>query len=284
MKSGLECLACILKQSIVTAKLSTDDVWVQKEAVGQVLGYLSEISDFDLSPAELSTPAYRLVEKICQNPDPYNELKVHSTEQAKQFINDIRQYLLHSSYPLYTSAKLAIAGNVIDFGIFQEIDVEKEINQIMKKSLAIDHFGHFKTILEKKKEILYICDNCGEIYFDKIFANELKKQGKDIIFIVKQQPVINDATMEDALEAGLDQIGRVIDTGNGEIGLPQSKWTDEIKRIFQTDPMIISKGQGNFETLSDIKQDIFFLLKAKCPLVAKELGVHLYDIVFKYRH
>ncbi len=285
MKSALECLACILKQGIFSAKLATENENLQFKTVKKIIEYVHSIYDLSLSPAVLSTPAYEIVKKMTGNEDPYKKLKKESTQKVKDLLKNFYEIVYSSSFPLYTAAKLCIAGNVIDFGIYSEVDILNDIKTILRKNIAINDFKIFKKIIEKKEFIVFVCDNCGEIYFDKIFASEIKKiYDKEIIFIVKSEPIINDATYTDALEAELNKVGKIVETGNGFIGLPPDTWSKEVKEIMKRDPLIISKGQGNFETLSELDKDIFFLLKAKCPIVGRELGVNEGEIVFKYKN
>lgn len=133
--------------------------------------------------------------------------------------------------------------------------------------------------MDKATNILYISDNAGELVFDKIFIEELIKQHKNVVLSVKSGPVINDATQEDVKEIGLDSLVKVVETGNDKIGVNFKYISDEFLKEFRKADLIISKGQGNFETLDNIGANIFFMLKAKCKKIARELGVNYLDVV-----
>lgn len=288
MKSELECLTCILRQGVTTTRLTRAEPKRQLQAVRKILHYLHTIKDLSVSPAELSTPAYRIVKEITGTADPYYELKLKSSRHTKNHLEEIMEIIRKSTHPLWTAGHLAVIGNTIDFGIFEadDINIERDLITFLRQPLAIDDFQKFEKMLSGKKEILYICDNAGEIYFDYFFSREILRAFKhlNIFFVVRSFPVINDATLQEAREAGLDTVGTILTTGNDEIGLPLDKVNPDIMKIWERKPLIISKGQGNFETLNQYKGDIFFLLKAKCPIVARELEVNIYDIVFKYQH
>ncbi len=288
MKADVECLTCILRQAVTAARLTDAMPNLQFQAIREVIRYLYSIDDLSNSPAELSTPAYRIVKEITGHPDPYKNLKEESTRHTRNHLKEIEKIIQESSRHLWTAGHLAVIGNTIDFGIFHanDINIERDLMTMLKQPLEIDDFFRFRQLLPQKKELLYICDNAGEIYFDYLFSREISLQYPelDITFIVRSFPVINDATMKEAQDAGLNTIGTILCTGNDEIGLPLSKINPDIQEIWKRNPLVISKGQGNFETLNQQKGDIFFLLKAKCPLVAHELGVKLYDAVFKYQH
>ncbi len=288
MRSELECLNCILRQGITTTRLTDSEPEVQFQAVRKVLKYLSTITDLSPSPAELSTPAYRIVKETTGKQDPYQKLKEESSKHTKNHLEEIVKIIRESDQPLWTAGHLAVIGNTIDFGIFkaEDINIEKDLLTMLRQPLAIDEYCYFEKILSQKKELLYITDNAGEVYFDYLFGREIQRHFPHlkIYFVVRSEPVINDATLKEGQEAGLDTIGSILTTGNDEIGLPLHKADSTVREIWNRNPVIISKGQGNFETLNQQHGDIFFLLKAKCSIVAHEMGVKLYDVVFKYRH
>jgi hypothetical protein len=152
----------------------------------------------------------------------------------------------------------------------------------VKKEFAIDDYERFKIALVEAKQILYLADNAGEVVFDKLLLDQLRLRGKEIIYAVKDKPIINDATIEDAKFAGIDQTAKVnvITVGGGTPGvvlhLSSPKFLDHYKHA----DMIIAKGQGNYESLSD--EPIFFLLIAKCDLIARDLGVRVGDLILKF--
>jgi len=180
--------------------------------------------------------------------------------------------------------RLAATGNVIDLGIGVAFDIEREVEKALETPFAVDDFAKFEEDLKRARKLLYIGDNAGEIVFDKVLIEEIHKVGDyQVIFVVRGGPCINDALREDAEEVGMDEVAKVIDTGSDGIGIPWKEVSEEFREAFLEADLRISKGQGNFETLNGRPEPIYFVLKAKCEAVARELGVRYGDVVFK-RH
>ncbi|GAH46762.1 unnamed protein product, partial [marine sediment metagenome] len=216
--------------------------------------------------------------------DPYYDLKRKYNRLALDIYPKLEKVVDSVKNKLYMAAKVAIAGNVIDFGIdikkVNTLDFNKIIQDLQNTPLAVDNYDKFRESLKDSINILYITDNAGEIVFDKVFIKELVKLDKKVVLSVKSNPIINDATLEDAIEAKFDSLARVIETGNSNIGINISDSSDAFLEEFKKADLIISKGQGNFETLDKTGANIFFLLMAKCEKIARELGVKHSDIVF----
>ncbi|MFW6128501.1 MAG: damage-control phosphatase ARMT1 family protein, partial [Halobacteriota archaeon] len=184
--------------------------------------------------------------------------------QMKEKVNNSQNRLL-------TAVKLAIAGNIIDFGPGHDFDLEESIDEVLEMDLTVDHFEKFEEALNNSQTIYYLCDNTGEIIMDRILVEEMR--GKDITVVVKKGPIINDATIEDARYCKIDEIASIEEVSNGERGNgPERNSHQFITKLSEAD-MVVSKGQGNYEALSDAKANIFFMLRAKCSLVARDLGV-----------
>jgi uncharacterized protein with ATP-grasp and redox domains len=235
------------------------------------------------SPAELSSPAYFMLHKITGTDDPYEKMKKRQNEVALSIYDEMKKDVRNSDDPLHTAAKLAVIGNAIDCGVGFGTDIIPEVEQGIKKDFAVDNFQQFKLLFSNAKSILYLCDNAGEIVFDKIFIEQMlnARPELNITAAVKPKPILNDATLDDAKTIAMDKITKVITTGSNYIGVTFHLISDELKKLFLDADIIISKGQGNFETLDTHSKKTFFLLKAKCELIANELGVPLNSIVFK---
>jgi hypothetical protein len=186
-----------------------------------------------------------------------------------------------SQNPLWTATRLAIAGNVIDFGIFTSVDIEGTIRRAINSPLAVDEFDIFKEAMDDADAILYLVDNAGEIVFDRILIEALISRGKKVKVVVKGSAVINDSTLEDAVESGLAGICEVIDNGSDAVGTILPWTSSKFQELFKSAKLIISKGQGNFETLTGIQENIFFLFQSKCDVVSKELGLPLGSMLLK---
>ncbi len=250
----------------------------QEKVLKEVMHHLQNIS-FNSTPPELSMHVHSIIRKITGCKDPYKRVKEESNLLAKNLYPKLKNIIDESDDRLLTSLKLAVAGNVVDFGTSVRFDVEETIENILDKNFAIDSLNEFKKALEKSDDILYLADNAGEVFFDKLLLEEIQAK---VTYAVKSNPIINDALMEDAKFAGIDKIAELmaIDAGK-RVSAPGAVLTnssrDFLERLESAD-MIISKGQGNYEALSDHRA-IFFLLMVKCPLVARDIGVEVGEMV-----
>jgi len=280
MRTYLDCIPCFFRQALEAARISTRDEKLQKEVLDRVS---LKVPEFPLTatPVEMGEIIHKIIKEVTGNHDPYKELKKLYNEKALKYYPKLKKLVKDSSDPLLMSIKIAIAGNIIDFGPTSNFDLDKSIEEAVKGDFAISDYDVFKDLLNRVNEILYIGDNAGEICFDKILVEELIAFGKKVTFVVREEPIINDATMEDAIFCGMDKIARVISSGSKAPGTIVSHCNKEFQQIFFNSRFIISKGQGNFETLSDFELPIFFLLKVKCPVIGRELGAKTGDIILR---
>ncbi|MFO7871533.1 MAG: ARMT1-like domain-containing protein [Kiritimatiellia bacterium] len=281
MKAKPDCIACMFKQALNTARVVTDDPAVHLEILRRTGKWLAELS-LDDTPAGLSQPAYEIIAEVTGNSDPYYELKKETNRAALAMLDDIRELADNSGDPLDAAMHAAVAGNVIDLGIGHKFDIEKDVKSMMKQDFAINALDDFKGELGKGKKLLYLGDNAGEIVFDRLLAGHILKTGTDVTFTVKSGPIINDATREDAETAGLTAIVRVIETGAADIGVNWNNVSPTFTRAVRDADLILAKGHGNFETCSDRPENFYFLLKAKCDMVAREIGCKLGDLVLRH--
>lgn len=285
MKTDLECTPCIIRQALNTLKVHGSGDKISGEVIREVLKKLQKI-DYDRSPAYNSNIAYHTFSDITGIDDPFHDIKIQYNKEAMKLYPRLAGIAKDSTDRLYAAAKIAIAGNVIDFGAHlskgKTLDLEDVIKDIEKIPLVHDDFHIFVDDLKDAEKILYIADNAGEIVFDRVFINQIIKAGNRVILAVKSGPILNDVTIEDAAQVKLDSLVKIIETGNNYIGINLELASKEFLKEFESADIIISKGQGNYETLDEIKgKKIFFLLKAKCEKIACELGVKYLDIVFK---
>jgi uncharacterized protein with ATP-grasp and redox domains len=270
MKTELDCLPCLLKQALYTSRLCTDDRKIQKRVLDKVGRLLNSI-DLDKTPPQNSIPVYEAIAEITGCPDPFLELKKDSNEMAGKMQDTIRRTIQSSDDPLMTALRFSMAGNIIDYGSQQDFDVDAAMENCLEETLAINHYEQLVEELQSADSILYLADNCGELLFDQLVIELLKQLGKTVTLAVKERPIINDALLEDASQYGLDSLCRVVSNGTGCPGTPLDLVSSEFADIFYSSEMIISKGQGNFETLSEISAPLFFLLAVKCPVVGNHI-------------
>ena len=286
MKTYLECIPCFIKQSLEAARMATDDETVHETVLKEVMNHLENIS-FNNSPPELSRDVHKIIKTITKSKDPYKKVKDQSNQKVKNLYPHLKKLVNDADDSLLMAVKLAIVGNVIDFGTSNRFNLEDMIDTAVKKQFADEAYPQFKKTLEQAKNILYLADNSGEIFFDKLLIEELVKREKDITYVVKANPIINDVLVEDAKFAGIDKLATIIEGDAGQKrsapGMVLSYVSKEFLEKLRIADMVISKGQGNYESLSDIDREVFFLLMVKCPLVARDMEAEMAQLVLKVK-
>jgi len=266
--------------------MATDDEKIHAEVLREVMKHLQTIS-FNDSPPELSREVHEIIRNITRSKDPYKKVKDQSNEMAKNQYPHLKKLVSEADDPLLMAVKLAIVGNVIDFGTSNRFNVEDMIDKAVKKDFEDKAYPQFKESLRNSETILYLADNTGEIFFDKLLLEELVKRDKKVTYVVKANPIINDATMEDAYLAGIDNVATVINGDAGQKqsapGMVSSYASKEFLDMFESLDMVISKGQGNYEGLSNVDRDVFFMLVVKCPLVARDIGGKMARLILKVK-
>jgi damage-control phosphatase, subfamily I len=223
-------------------------------------------------PSKTGRDVYSLIGEYLQNPDIYKDAKNRSNEEARQLYPIAKAKVASSKDPLKTAANVAIVGNLIDLGTNHHGDLQAEIDALR---LAVDHFDTMKADLSRAKSLLYIADNAGEVFFDKVFLEEITREYNiKISYAVRAGPIINDATADDAKIAGIDKLATIID-GTQSPGVILEEAPPEFLRAYKTADVIIAKGQGNFEALSEQPKldNLFFLLMAKCEIMEEYFHV-----------
>ena len=280
MKASLECLECVVRQALRAARIAGNDPEMHRKVINATVADIPHM-DLNQSPAALSLNLYQYAQAISGVDDPYKTIKYEQNAMALALEDELMRLVDASETPIATAIKLAAAGNIIDLGILQshEIDPRKAIAHAMETPLAIDHTEHFLNALADCDDLLYLLDNAGEIVFDKPLIRQLLQHTK-VTAVVKGAPIINDACYDDAIQVGLPDICDVIDNGGGFVGSPLALIPDTfLARMKQAD-IILGKGQGNYETVDDFDGDVYLLLKAKCDVVARHMGIALGDTAF----
>lgn len=277
MKSYLECIPCFFEQALRAGRIATDDEHLLKRLMDELGKSLHQIS-LESSPPETGRLIYRMVREITGNPDPFRELKLQSTRDALALYPSLKKTINEADDSLLTAIRIAIAGNVIDFGASATFDIETAITDALDSDFAICDYSAFKNKLAKAEEILYVGDNAGETVFDKLLIEQMNKP---VTYVVREKPVINDATIEDAVQAGIDQVATIVSSGTDAPGAVLNTCSPEFRETLNQSAFTIAKGQGNYEGLSNEGYPIFFLLKAKCRIIANDLGVVQGDIILK---
>jgi len=275
----MDCLPCFLRQTVIALTQHGCDESTQQAVFRDVLSIMQD-TDMSKPPAYTTTLIHRAIRNGIAG-DPFKKIKRDYNDIALTLYPRLREQVKNSSDPVKTASRLAIAGNIIDFGIFTSIDIEKSVDLSLKSEIAVDDYDVFIEDLSSVREILYLLDNAGEIVFDRLLIEELRLRGKKVKAVVKGSAVLNDVTEEDAVQVGLDAVCDVIDNGSDAIGtiLP---WTSaEFQKEFEKAELIVSKGQGNFETLFGTAKRTYFLFQSKCDVVSRELGLPVCSMLFR---
>jgi len=279
MKTSLDCIPCFLRQSLDAARLASDDPRVH-EAVVREVAEKAACMNVAEPPPVIGQKIHRIIRKLTGMSDPYRDLKDRLNQIALRLYPGLKRRVQASRDPFEIAVRLAIAGNVIDCGVYSQI-AEKDIKRAIDEALAarIDTvtLEGFRQAVSAAGEIFYVADNAGEIVFDRLLIEELPLQ--KIVVAVKGHPVINDATRSDAEAAGVTGLVTVIDNGSDAPGTILEDCSETFRRRFHEADVVIAKGQGNYETLSDADREIFFLLKAKCPVIADDIGCESGSVV-----
>jgi len=286
MNTYLDCIPCFFRQMLEGARVINAGPKAKKQLIDDFARLIPKLS-LSSSPPEIARHGYALLKKINHSQDPYKGIKQKSNCIALRLYPKLKNKVRHSKDRLLTALELSIAGNIIDFGAKNNLNVHAELRKILAKenksvlNKSIFHYSDFIRGLKKAKNILYLADNAGEVVFDRVLIEQLRRiyPGRVIYYAVKGKPVINDALAEDARKCGVQRVAQIISNGNDAPGTVLALCSKEFRGIYKSVDMVISKGQGNFETLSRNRRPIFFLFMVKCPVVAEETGCAIGDIV-----
>ena len=282
MKVEVECATCLLHRGLLEILEATDDSPLQFKAMSALFRLLAEEFRPTAVPAYLGTERDRLIKRMTGNPDPYAKIKRRSNQKALEFFPLARKLVSNesSSELRFRKACLcSIVGNVMEFDIPGHTFKYGDIGRLVQRAeddLTIDEITEIFDAVKGARRILYLTDNAGEIVFDKLWVNELKKLGAHVIVAVKGAPIINDATMEDAKYIGMDKVADdVITTGTDAVGLMPEQCSSEFLKVYDSVDLVLAKGMGYVETLTELNLAFphALLLRTKCQPVANFLNV-----------
>lgn len=277
MKAWLDCYPCFMRQALSAARRSGAPEALQRQILLTTMDELSTLPA-DITPPRMAQAVHRQIRRLTKNSDPWRADKLEATRQALALYPELKERVGQSPDPLQTALRIAIAGNIIDSGVSEGYDLEATLERVLNQPFAINDPESFRSALAQSKAILYLADNVGETVFDRVLIETLDRP---VTYAVKAAPIINDATREDATAAGLDELTEVIDNGSDAPGTLLDQCSGIFRERFEQADLIIAKGQGNYESLSDQPAPIFFLLQAKCGVIARNLGVTEGDIILK---
>jgi uncharacterized protein with ATP-grasp and redox domains len=283
MKTYLECIPCFVRQALEAVRMVTGDSAKQEAVLRRTLRLASEM-DMGDPPPKTGQRIHGVIKEMTGNPDPYNSVKHQHNQLALRLYPGLKRKVECSQDPFQTAVRLSIAGNLIDFApdsTLSEEQIEVTIRECLNQPIDLSSVQALKDEAERANSILYLGDNAGEIVLDRLLVEQLPT-GK-VTFVVRGAPIINDATLEDAIVSGITEIVEVVDNGTDMPGTILESCSEPFRKLFEQADIIIAKGQGNYETLSNTSKHIFFLLKAKCPVIAKDIGCEVGDLVIVER-
>lgn len=271
MKMNEQCLPCLINQAIKTANLTNAEN--REELYKKIFAQMGHL-DFSKSTPEVVGENYRLIKQHISCADPYKDTKAYYNQF---FLENIEIYD-HRIHSIEDAVKYAIVANIIDFNPVHgnvEEDVKHCFSNIDNLELAINDVERMLSDIQKARSILYLGDNCGEICFDKLLIKRIKDLNPRcrIYFGVRGDTVVNDNTEEDAYFVGMDEYAAVISNGDYSMGTILSRTSPEFREIYRNADVVIAKGQANYETLCEEDKNIYFLLMAKCKVIAGYIGV-----------
>lgn len=271
MKTSIDCIPCFVRQTLEAARFVSDYPSVHEGVLREILRCLAGL-DLDRPPPFVGQMIHRKLRELTGNPDPYRDAKDRHNRIALQLLPELKEIVRKSQDPLKTAALLAITGNVIDLGAHGDLtedEVRSAIARTFSEPFHID-IEHLRREIEKASSILFLADNAGEIVFDRLLIEEMPTER--VIVAVRGCPVINDAVLCDAEAAGLEDLVKLVNNGSDAPGTILDDCSLEFQSCYRNADLVIAKGQGNYETLSNEGKNIFFLFKIKCQTVASHTG------------
>ncbi|NLD91893.1 MAG: DUF89 family protein [Fibrobacter sp.] len=273
MRTYFDCVPCFINQTLGLVKSANGTDCQAEKVLKQVLTNLASI-DYSSAPPVMAQKIYRTLYQVYGERDFYYHEKQRFNTLALEVLPDIIKKIIVAEDVFTEKVKLSIAANIIDFGKnahLTEHDVFKSLDEAITREIDQEKIQTLKNAINKADKILYLCDNTGEIVFDRLLIESMPL--KKITCAVRGKPVINDATLEDAKTSGLIDIVNVIANGSDAPGTVLDDCSPEFRKAFDDADLIIAKGQGNYETLSGVENKrIIFMLLVKCSIVARDIG------------
>jgi uncharacterized protein with ATP-grasp and redox domains len=284
MKLQYECITCIISQVLTVAKMLDFDEAQKETAIRNTLYYLSR-ADYEGCTPESMAELWGELLRDAKSDDPYESIKSLCNHEAMKMEQRTREAIHAAEDPFTKALKYAIAGNLVDYGLEHPVALEeqnRQIDEISSRQFAADDSPALKEALKKAGKVLYLCDNAGEILFDKLLIEYIGEEvpQAEVICAVRGKPVLNDVTQKDALEVGMGCVARIIDNGDGSPGTVLHRTSKAFLEEYSKADVVIAKGQGNYESLSgDGRENLFFLFMAKCSAICQIANVPKMSII-----
>ena len=272
-----ECVPCLIRRVLFEAEEVDDSFGVR--AVKNASQMLGELFGEDVCSATVATQVHRETYKLLGTKDPYSVLKKKSNDVALEVYPFAEKFVRSSKDPLRAAFLCSILGNVLDFGIGAGYDdparLKKEFKNLLKEGLGHDDTRRIKTLLKKSEKVVYLGDNCGEIVLDRLALEELKKFDIDLTLVIKEEPILADATKKDISALGMERIvDRIVEAPGFAVGIDLDSLNGKFGKTMRNADLIIAKGMANFESISETDlAPVAYLLRTKCSPVANAMGL-----------
>jgi len=275
MRTYWDCVPCSIRQVLDSVRMVTDDEAMHERVLRELLGMWQKM-DMKQSPPAMAQRIHRRLRQLTGVADPYLDVKNRYNLFALRLYPELRERVEKSSDPFEIAVRLAIAGNIIDFGVNSNVEqdtVQDAIMRSLTESIDRTAVQRLKAAVERAKDILFLGDNTGEIVLDRLLIEQMPME--KLTYVVRGHPILNDALLEDAQITGLTELVEVIDNGSDAPGTILETCSDAFRQRFERADLIVAKGQGNFESLSDTERPVFFLVRPKCAVLARHLNCEL---------
>ncbi len=276
MRTYFECYPCLLNRAIQAAKRNQLSESEQKKILNSVMEYLQDVPP-DTSPPQISHHIHRLVRESTGIEDPYEQIKLDYDVRGLNLMPVIRQKINQADDPFEAAVRYAIAGTVLDVGEDVEGDsLERELESAPDAEFGINHLSDLKRDLSIADRVLYLAENAGEIAFDRLLVEAIQQRFRvEITFVVRDQPVLNSATLEDARYVGLEPLVHLITNESDAPTTILDSVKGHTKKYLETSDVILSKGQWHYEALSESDLNIYYMFKARCGVITTDMKTKL---------
>jgi len=305
MLMQIDCILCLLKMSLSAIRKATDEQNIIEELFKRVLKIDTlRGRRWDITPAEVAEMIFLAILKVVDNPDPFLEVKEEQNRKALSIYPWLKELVEQSPNPFSAAVKVSIVGNLVDSVIGDVpgdcvagnrgadctaniISLKDEVEKALLRDLPSKELSAFRQKIESSELVLYLCDNSGEIVFDRVLIEFIKKETKaEVVLVVRSTPALNDVTIKEASSVGMNRIAKVMENGiSGPLpGTIISRCSSEMKEMYKKADLIISKGGGNYETMEAYSRgdkNTTFLVMCKCKPYCHHFGLEMHDLILK---
>lgn len=275
-----ECMLCCQKMALHATKLETADETASKTVLLETMKVLQELPE-DVDSFLVGLKILEIVEAVTGNADPCKKIKETDNQHAAKLVPTVTDWIDKHPDSLWAASKAAVMGNLMDIMTGKPTDAADLMDNFLKKPYAVDDLSAFRSILEIAEKVVYLGDNAGEVFFDRLF---IQKLNRPTLFFIKGFPFVNDAQYEDAVLAGIDEVATIKVVPKPMPLIIEGRTIDRMYAEFlnaaQEADLVVIKGQANYELFMPKLREAFYLFVHKCPVIAQTDGANIGDMVF----